>query len=172
MLAHSPLDKMVLSSNLAAGLQGRPAQHIVQHAVLNVVQHVGCGARLLWLSLQLSGGAQNSLICLLHVFRSALASAFCYHMVSKPALLLSATNVAHKTNPRDTGRTTRRASSRTSSGACWGRQKRCHMFTCVLHASSRARGCDLVLTWRSGRANFGLCRALGAGRYTGAQAQG
>ena len=34
---------------------------------------------------------------------------------------------------------------------------------CVLRASSRARGCDLVLTWRSGRANFGLCRALGAG---------
>ena len=44
--------------------------------------------------------------------------------------------------------------------------------TCVLHASSRARGCDLVLTWRSGRANFGLCRGVGVGRYTGAQAQG
>ena len=25
---------------------------------------------------------------------------------------------------------------------------------CVLRASSRARGCDLVLTWRSGGANF------------------
>jgi hypothetical protein len=34
---------------------------------------------------------------------------------------------------------------------------------CVLRVSSRAKGCDLVLTWRSGRANFGLCRALGAG---------
>ena len=80
VLAHSPLDKMVLSSNLAAGVQGRPAQHIVQHDVLNVVQHVGCGARLLWLSLQLSVGAQNSLACLLHVFRSAFASVFCYSL--------------------------------------------------------------------------------------------
>ena len=44
--------------------------------------------------------------------------------------------------------------------------------TCVLHASSCARGCDLVLTWRSGRANFGLCGGVGVGRYTGAQAQG
>ena len=35
--------------------------------------------------------------------------------------------------------------------------------TCVLHASSRARGCDLVWAWRSGEGNFGLCRALGAG---------
>jgi hypothetical protein len=40
----------------------------------------GCGARLLWLSLPLSGGAQNRLTGLLRVFRSALASAFCYSM--------------------------------------------------------------------------------------------
>jgi len=32
-----------------------------------------------------------------------------------------------------------------------------------LRVSSRAKGCDLVLTWRSGGTNFGLCRALGAG---------
>jgi hypothetical protein len=34
---------------------------------------------------------------------------------------------------------------------------------CVLHASSRARGCDLVWAWRSSGGNFGLCRALGGG---------
>jgi hypothetical protein len=41
-----------------------------------------------------------------------------------------------------------------------------------LRVSSRAKGCDLVLTWRSGRANFGLSRELGAGLCAGAQAQG
>ena len=43
---------------------------------------------------------------------------------------------------------------------------------CVLRASSRARGCDLVLTWRSRGTNFGLSRELGAGLCAGAQAQG
>jgi hypothetical protein len=44
--------------------------------------------------------------------------------------------------------------------------------TCVLHASSRARGCDLLLTWRSGGANFGMSRVMGVGWCAGEQARG
>ena len=87
----------------------------------------GCGARLLWLSPQLSGGAQNSLTCLSHVFKSASALAFYYNHGIHKVLTFAAATFAYRADPRVTGQTTRRASSRTSSGACWGRRKRCRM---------------------------------------------
>ena len=87
----------------------------------------GCGARLLRLSPQLSGGAQNSLTCLSHVFRSANALALCYNHGVHKVLPFAAAMFAYRADPRVTGQTTRRASSRTSSGACWGRRKRCRM---------------------------------------------
>ena len=43
---------------------------------------------------------------------------------------------------------------------------------CVLHASSRARGCDLVWAWRSGGAILAILRVGCVGLCAGAQAQG
>ena len=56
-------------------------------------------------------------------------------------------------------------------GSLMGAAKTVPRVSCACLVTS-AKGCDLVLPWRSGRANFGLCRGLGVGWYTGAQAQG
>jgi hypothetical protein len=64
---------------------------------------MGCGVR----RLQLSHMSPN-VPCLPYVFRSASAPAFVTTMVVHTVLILCAATVAYMTNPRNTGRTTRR----------------------------------------------------------------